>query len=430
MQRTHLSNDIFPSLAGQRVSLLGWVEIKRDLGKIKFMVLRDYKGKIQVTLPAETSQEVLDLFNQLGREDVVSVTGIVKNMPQAPNGVEIIPEKIAIINKSVSPLPLDLTGKVGAELDTRLDNRILDLRTAKSNAIFRINNILLKTVRAFFDREGFMEIYTPKIIASATEGGSELFPVAYFDKEAFLAQSPQLYKEQLTSVFEKVYEVAPVFRAEESSTTRHLSELVMIDMEMAFADYNDVMDICESLLDKLFTEVMEKCLNELKILKYRLKKPVKPYPRYTYDEILTLLAKNDMEIPWGEDLNTVAIRKLGELVNGPYFIKDWPTNGKPFYIAPKENKPELSESFDLMYGWLELASGGTRIHNKTRLIERIKEKGMTPESFDFHVRAFDWGMPPHAGCGLGLARLLMVVTGLENIREAVLFPRDRERLTP
>jgi aspartyl-tRNA synthetase len=289
---------------------------------------------------------------------------------------------------------------------------------------------MLIAIRNFFIENDFIEVQTPKIIASATEGGTELFPVAYFDKEAFLAQSPQLYKEQLTSVFEKVYEIAPVFRAEESNTTRHLSEIVMLDMEAAFHDYNDIMNFCERLLDRVFKEIIDKCQDELSILKQKLQRPKTPYKRYSYSEIIEILESNGVEIKWGDDIDTFALRKLGELIKEPYFIKDWPTKNKPFYISPRKDNPEISESFDLMYSWLELASGGTRIHQKELLVDRIKEKGMRPESFDFHIKTFDWGMPPHAGCGIGLARLLMAVAGLENIREAVLFPRDRYRLTP
>ncbi len=417
-------------MAHSEVKLLGWVEVKRDLGKIKFIILRDYKGKIQITIPPTSSSELTSIFNNLSREDVISVSGIVKNTPQAPNGVEIIPKEIKIINKAVSPLPLELTGKIKVELDTRLDYRILDLRTARSNAIFKINNVMLIAIRNFFVENDFMEIHTPKIIASATEGGTELFPVAYFDKEAFLAQSPQLYKEQLTSVFEKVYEIAPVFRAEESNTTRHLSEIVMLDMEAAFKDYNGIMVLCEQLLDRVFKEVINKCQRELEVLKQKIQRPKTPYRRYSYSEIIEILTSNGVKINWGDDIDTFALRKLGELIQEPYFIKDWPTKNKPFYISPCIDHPEVSESFDLMYGWLEIASGGTRIHQKELLINRIKEKGMNPESFDFHLKTFDWGMPPHAGCGIGLARLLMSITGLDNIREAVLFPRDRYRLTP
>jgi nondiscriminating aspartyl-tRNA synthetase len=430
LKRSHLSTDISPNLDGEDVVLSGWVEIKRDLGKIKFIVLRDYKGRVQITLPPKTSVNVIKIFDNLGKEDVITVKGKIKTMANAPGGVEIIPNDIVILNKAIVPLPLEITGRISADLDTRLDNRILDLRTPKTNSIFKIRNLALSTMRDFFYEQDFIEINTPKIIASSTEGGTELFPVAYFEKEAFLAQSPQLYKEQLISTFEKVFEIAPVFRAEESSTTRHLAELIMVDFEIAFSDYNSVMDICELLLDKIFKIVNQKCKNELSILKKKLQVPEKPYPKYTYSQIIDILAKDGFELIWGEDLSTTAIRKLGEIVPGPYFIIDWPTKEKPFYAAPKKDKPEVCESFDMMYGWLELASGATRIHEKDLLINRIKEKGMQPEAFDYHLKVFDWGMPPHAGCGLGLARIVMALTGIENIREAVLFPRDRIRLIP
>ncbi|MHA1755115.1 MAG: aspartate--tRNA(Asn) ligase [Candidatus Odinarchaeia archaeon] len=430
MERTHLSCDINPTKDGEKTQLLGWVDVKRDLGKIKFIILRDYKGKLQVTLPPNTSKEVVDVFNKINREDVIEVKGYIKSMPKAPNGAEVIPEEINIMNKAIAPLPIETSGRVSADLDTRLDNRILDLRRPKTNAIFKIRNKVLQSIREFFNKNDFIEINTPKIIASATEGGTELFPVAYFDKEAFLAQSPQLYKEQLTSVFEKVYEIAPVFRAEESNTTRHLAELIMVDFEIAFSDYIKVMNITEALLDHVFNKVNVDCQNELQLLNADFKVPETPYPRYTYDEIIKLLSKKGIEISWGEDLNTIAIRKLGEEIKGPYFITDWPTAEKPFYVNPKKDNPNICESFDLMYSWLELASGATRIHEKNTLIEQIKNKGMRPESFDFHLKVFDWGMPPHAGCGIGLARLIMIITGEENIRETVLFPRDKNRLTP
>ncbi|MHA1409321.1 MAG: aspartate--tRNA(Asn) ligase, partial [Candidatus Odinarchaeia archaeon] len=278
MKRTHLSVDINPKLDGEEVILSGWVETKRDLGKIKFLILRDYKGKVQITLPPKTAEEIVKIFDSLSKEDVITVKGYVKEMPKAPAGAEVIPTGITILNKAVTPLPLEITGRINADLDTRLDNRILDLRRPKSNAIFKIRNSVIQSVREFFIEKDFMEINSPKIIASSTEGGTELFPVAYFEKEAFLAQSPQLYKEQLTSTFEKVYEIAPVFRAEESSTTRHLSELIMIDFEMAFSDYNDVMDICESMLDKVFKDVNKKCREELKLLNPDFQVPKTPYP--------------------------------------------------------------------------------------------------------------------------------------------------------
>ncbi|MHA1348359.1 MAG: aspartate--tRNA(Asn) ligase [Candidatus Odinarchaeia archaeon] len=429
-RRTHYSSDISQELDGKEVVLFGWVERTRDLGGIRFIVLRDREGKVQITASAKTAKELFEKINLLNREDVIAVKGRVKKMDKAPRGAEIIPEDIKILNKAVAPLPLEVSGKTGADLDTRLDSRILDLRRPRTFAIFKIRNKTLQIIRNFFIEKGFIEVNTPKIIASATEGGTELFPVAYFEKEAFLAQSPQLYKEALTSVFEKVFEIGPVFRAEESNTTRHLSELVMVDMEEAFVTATDIMDFLEDLLVAVFRGVSEECKAELNVLNHSIEPLKKPFSRFTYDEVLEMLANEGLEIPWGEDLSTEAIKTLGKQIKGPYFITDWPTAGKPFYISPKEDNPKICEAFDLMYGWLELSSGGTRIHQKDLLIKRLEEQGLNPASFDFHLKTFDWGMPPHAGCGIGLARLVMVLTGVDNIREAVLFPRDKNRLVP
>jgi len=428
-RRTHYSTQIGPDLDGKEVTVFGWAERIRDLGGIKFIILRDSHGRVQITVP-ETNEIVSKKAKSIGKEDVIGVKGVVKEMDRAPGGAEIIPNQIKLLNTAISPLPLELTGKVEAELDTRLNARILDLRRPRPYAFFRLRHGVSRYTREFLIDQGFLEIHTPKIISSATEGGTELFPIAYFEDEAFLAQSPQLYKEVLTAVFEKVFEIAPVFRAEESSTTRHLAELIMIDIEQAFATADDIMKISEELIAYVMRETIENYKNELKTLKSKITPPSTPFPRYTYDEILEILNKKGIKISWGEDLHTQAIRTLGEIFPGPYFITDWPIAEKPFYIAPKEDNPKLAEGFDLMYGWLELASGGTRVHNKSLLIQRLEEKGLNPLSFEFHLKAFDWGMPPHAGCGIGLARTLMVLTGAQNIREVVLFPRDRHRLTP
>jgi aspartyl-tRNA synthetase len=275
-----------------------------------------------------------------------------------------------------------------------------------------------------------MEVFTPRIIVSATEGGSALFPVAYFTREAFLAQSPQLYKEQLILDFEKVFEIGPFFRAEESHTRRHLSEFISMDIEKAFANAEDVMKILEELIHHISKDVALKCERELELLDHTIKIPEIPFKRLTYNKILEELETEKIHIPWGEDIPTTAYRALGKLHPYYYFITDWPTKTKAFYIQPKDGNPELSEGFDLMWHWVELSSGGTRIHSKDLLIKRLSEQGLSPESFKTHLQTFDYGMPPHAGWGLGLARLIMVLTGVKNIREVVLFPRDQFRLTP
>jgi aspartyl-tRNA synthetase len=430
-RRTHYTTDINPELDGKEVLVLGWVQDIRDLGGIRFLILQDKEGTVQITIPRDkTSSKVLKKADALQRQYSIGVKGTVKKMAKAPRGAEIVPSEIRIFGIARQPLPLDITGRTPAEMDARLDARVLDLRQDKNQAIFRIQHVVLEATRSFLSKQGFIEVYTPRIIVSATEGGAELFPVAYFKREAFLAQSPQLYKEQLILDFEKVFEVGPFFRAEESHTRRHLSEFISIDIEEAFATAEDVMKTLEELISEVCRNVKEKCDKELKILKHKVDVPKTPFKRFTYDEILKELTSEGVNISWGEDILTPAFRTLGKLHPYYYFLTDWPTKSKAFYIKPRDDNPDLCEGFDLMRHWIEIASGGTRIHSKPLLIKRLKEQGMSPESFKHHLQAFDYGMPPHAGWAIGLARLVMALTGTHNIREVVLFPRDRFRLTP
>jgi len=430
-RRTHYSADIKPELDGKEVLVLGWVQDIRDLGGIRFIILQDKEGTVQITIPRDkASSKVTKKADALQRQYSVGVKGTVKKMEKAPGGAEIIPNEIRILGIARQPLPLDITGRTPAEIDARLDTRVLDLRRDENQAIFRIQHVALEATRNFLSKQGFIEVYTPRIITSATEGGAALFPVAYFQREAFLAQSPQLYKEQLILDFEKVFEIGPFFRAEESHTRRHLSEFISIDIEEAFATADDVMKVLEELISHVCKDVKERCERELKILKKKMNVPETPFKRFTYDEILQELAEEGIRIPWGEDIPTPAFRTLGKLHPYYYFLTDWPTKSKAFYIKPRDDNPDLCEGFDLMWHWIEIASGGTRIHSKPLLIKRLKEQGLRPESFKSHLQAFDYGMPPHAGWAIGLARLVMALTGKRNIREVVLFPRDRFRLTP
>jgi len=430
-RRTHYSTEITPKMDGKEVIALGWIRDIRDLGGIRFVILQDKEGIVQITIPRdEANPEVLKKAGSLQRQYSIGVKGRVKKMEQAPGGAEIIPSEIRVLGIAKHPLPLDITGKTPAEIDVRLDARVLDLRRDENRAIFKIQHVTLESIRSFLSKRGFIEVHTPKIIASATEGGASLFPVAYFGREAFLAQSPQLYKEQLIMDFEKVYEIGPVFRAEKSHTRRHLSEIISIDMEEAYATAEDVMKCLEELVCHVYEVVKENCQKELKILKREIEVPKMPFKRFTYDEILRELREEKVRVKWGEDIPTNAFRALGKIHPYFYFIVDWPSKVKPFYIKPRDDDPKLSEGFDFMWGWIELASGGTRVHSKSLLTKRLKEQGLSPESFKYHLKAFDYGMPPHAGWAVGLARLIMTLTGKKNVREVVFFPRDRFRLTP
>ncbi|MCW3980813.1 MAG: aspartate--tRNA(Asn) ligase [Candidatus Bathyarchaeota archaeon] len=425
------TSDIRAEQDGKKVIVLGWVHEIRDLGAIKFLILQDRRGTVQITIPTKKADKrVLEKANSVQVQYCIGVEGTVKKTGMTQRGFEIIPSEIKILSRASHPLPLDVTGKTPATIDTRLNARILDLCKEENRAIWNIQHETLSTLRKFLTQEDFIEVYTPRIIATATEGGASLFSLNYFDRQAYLAQSPQLYKEELTLCFEKVFEVGAFFRAEESHTRRHLSEFVSIDIEQAFATSEDVMTLLEKIMFHICSSLNKNCKRELGVLKHKIETPKLPFKRFSYSTILQELKKEEVEIPWGEDIPTPAYRSLGKLHPHFYFITEWPTKSKPFYIKPQDNNPEISEGFDLMWKWMELASGGTRVHSRETAIRRLKEQGLNPDSFKHHLQAFDYGLPPHAGWATGLERLLMMLTGKHNIREVVLFPRDRTRLTP
>ncbi len=425
------AGQIKPEDDGREVVVLGWVQEIRDLGKIAFILLRDLTGFCQVRVsPSTAGDNLKNILKEITQESVIRVRGRVSREPRARLGVEVVAESIELLAQAVSPLPYDTSGKVKAGMSTRLQHRILDLRRPEPRSIFKLYSSVLRALREFLTAEGFIEVRTPRIIVSATEGGAELFEIKYFDRTAYLAQSPQLYKEELVTAFEKVFEIGPFFRAEPSHTGRHVSEFTSVDIESAFADMGDVMDLLERMVVFTYKWVVENNSRELETLGVNLRVPATPFKRFTYDEIVETLGRVGERVEWGEDLGTAQLRSLGKRYRGYYFITGFPTAVKPFYIQPSESDPRISESFDLMYQWLELASGGTRVSDGNLLRKRLLEKGLSLESFAEHLRTFDYGMPVHAGWGLGFERLMMVLTRKPNIREVILFPRDRFRLTP
>ncbi|MGA2917791.1 aspartate--tRNA(Asn) ligase [Methanoregula sp.] len=417
-----------------QAEVCGWVHEVRDLGGLAFMLIRDRTGIIQVTIPKKkVSEAVLAAVKAVSRESVVRVTGPVKAIDKAPGGRELVPETIEIISLAETPLPLDVTEKVMAEMDTRLDSRFLDVRRPRVAAVFEIRSAALHAINQYFHDAGFTNITTPKIVAAATEGGTELFPIAYFDKEAFLNQSPQLYKQMMMSAgCEKVYEIGPIFRAEEHNTTKHLNEATSIDIEVSFADHLEVMRILEDLIVKTYAYVDQKCstqLANLEITEFIL--PKAPFPRLPYTEAIEIAKKKIADpIKYGDDISPAAERAIGAEMGGHYFIVDWPSEIRPYYAMQYENDPSICKAFDLMHPRMELSSGAQREHRYDKLVKQIAQKGLNPESFDFYLRPFRYGMPPHAGWGLGAERLVMTMLGLGNVREAVLFPRDMHRLVP
>ena len=422
---------------GDTVTVAGWVHEIRDLGGIAFLIIRDTTGKIQIKFEKdEMDDDLVETGLSVHRESVITVTGGVETEERAPTGVELTPDSLEVVAEADPELPLDPSGKVDADLSTRLDNRTLDLRKDEVKAIFEIRAEALRSVRGQFRSVGCTEINTPKIVATGTEGGTELFPITYFGEEAFMNQSPQLFKQlMIGSGLERVFEIGPIFRAEEHNTPRHLNEATSIDFESAFINHTEAMDVCEGIVRAAYEGVAQNCAGELETLGLAeaFELPDGDFPRLTYEEAIERVnatGELDDQLVWGDDLSTEAEHALGGDVGRHYFVTDWPSEIKPFYIKDHDDDPDLSTGFDLMHPSLELVSGGQREHRYDHLIEGFQQQGLEPEAFDYYTKMFRYGMPPHAGWGLGAERLVMTMLGLENIREAVLFPRDRQRLSP
>ena len=424
--RTHDIEDLNSGLVGKKVILGGWVEDLRKLGKMTFLTVRDVTGLTQVIVKDDASKAV----DGLTRQSVIRVEGNVQETKARDFECEVKAEKIDVLANAVHPLPIDPIGRLESNIDNRLNARALDMRNQKTASIFKIRHHVLASLRKTFTEKKFIEITTPKLIGSASEGGANLFSLPYFDKKAYLAQSPQLYKEQMTIGLERVYEIASFYRAEKSHTGRHLSEFTSVDIEAAFMDYTDVMDVLEALVVDVYKYTVEHCKKEQETLGIEIKVPSTPFERITYSQVLDELKAEGENLKFGDDLLDSHLRIVGKKHPGFFFLTDWPMKLKPFYIREKDDNPDISRSFDLQFGYLELSSGGTRLHNPEKIKERLKEQGLDPTQFANHLQAFDWGMPPHAGWGMGLERLLTTLMGIDNVREVILYPRDPDRLTP
>jgi len=439
-------------MEGQEVKVAGWVHAVRRVGKIAFLILRDFSGTLQVTfrIPKEATGEEREKYKTLVKrvtklppESVVIVIGTVRKDPRAPKGLELVGKELIVLNEAKSPLPLDVAGKVDAHIDTRLAARPIDLRKPESQAVLRLVSLATRSIRNYLYEKNFVEVFTPKIIASGTEGGAQLVPVFYFGKDAFLAQSPQLYKELLTSSLEYVFEIGPAWRHEESDTPYHLAEFISVDIEMAFADYEDVMKVLENVIKQVISGVKTEGKKWLEVLSHEPPEVNLPIPRITYKEAWEMLSSEGVEIEPGDDFGTPELRKLtqilekeGKTSGGFYFIVEWPASTRPFYTKRKGKEViggreiDVSESFDLNWRHLEISSGSTRIHKREELEKEMSLRGLNPQSFDWYLKWYDYGMPPHAGWGMGLQRLMVPVAGVSNVRLATTFPRDMKRLVP
>ncbi len=418
------------------MTVAGWVEDVRNLGGVAFIILRQREGTLQLTFKKKDNPETFALANAINRESVVAAEGKLVASKQARNGFEILPARLDVLSPAEAPLPLGVVDKVGADLDTRLDNRFMDLRKPEHKALFSIRSLALRAIRDFMLERNFIEVHTPKLAGAGAEGGASLFQTDYFGKRAYLSQSPQLYKQMLMSTgFDRVFEIGPAFRAEPSDTVRHITEFVSFDAEVAYIKHQeDFLKILEECIVNSISYVKTHGKEHLEALGVEPKLPSLPIHRLLYTEAISILQESGKRVKEGDDIDTEGEKLIGKVMmergHELYFIRDYPSAIKAFYVMPKEDDPEYSHSFDMEYKGLELASGGQREHRHDRLHARMRSFGLDPANFDFYLKPFRYGMPPHGGWGFGIDRFVQKLLDLPNIREAVLFPRDRNRLLP
>ena len=436
MQRTLIAE--LGSHIGETVLINGSVAIARDQGKMAFFDFRDRTGLVQGVVFGKP--EVLEVAKTLKPEFVIAVTGIVNSRPEKmrKEGVQNGDIELEITNIEVlsvaAPMPFDIDSELN--LDTLLDNRPLTLRRNRERAIFKVQSEILVAYRTLLTGEGFTEFQAPKLVGGDAEGGAEVFKVKYFKGvEASLATSPQLYKQIMAGVFERVFAVGPTFRAEKSATTRHLSEISMLDLEMSFInDHTDVIVLVTKLIRHINAHVNTVCATEIKMLGTDIALAPETFPVMTLREAQALILKETGVDKTSEpDLEPEDERFLCEYANknlgSDYvFVTHFPTSKRPFYTHVDPANPEFTRSFDLLFRGLEMCSGGQRVHNYDELVERIKGKGLDPDKFEFYLQAFKYGIAPHGGIGMGLERLTAKYCGIGNVKEATLFPRDINRI--
>lgn len=418
-------------LVGQSVTIAGFVQAIRNQGKIAFLRLRDATGSIQVVVLA-SNEKTFKILKTLTTESVITITGLCKETTQVPEGIELEGESIAILSAADPNLPIPVATEKGAEsvdVSKRFDWRWLDLRLPEKQFIFKLWTALEVGARDYWLKNGYTQLYSPATMSTASEGGAEFFELKYFDRKAYLAQSPQFYKQMaIAAGMEKIFMVGPVFRAEESFTTRHMTEFTGWDMEISYIDsHHDVMDIEEQLLISAFTAA-KSIMSELVI-------PVAPFPRLSFSEVKAKLKKAGIGSEKAHDLSPEEERGIAKIVKEEtghdfVFVIDYPVEGRAFYHMRHDDNPHLTKGFDLLYRGLEVTTGAQREHRIGILEKQALEKGVTLESIADYLNFFRYGCPPHGGIGMGPGRLVMKILDLDSVKEAAFVPRDVKRLRP
>lgn len=410
------------------VTLHGMVHALRDLGGVTFLTLRTREGLVQCVCPRRPEG--------VREECAVSVSGVLRPEPRAPGGAELAEARFTVLSRPAAPPPVSLSKKSSLNLDTELSLRPVTLRAPRARAVFRIQAAVCRAFREFLQGEGFTEIHTPKLGRAGAEGGSSQFRVDYFGRKAVLAQSPQLYKQAMVGVFERVYEIGPVFRAEKHATQRHLNEYTSLDLEMGFLhSFTDLMALEQGFLRRLVALLRQEYAGELALLGAELPDP-EHIPAVRFDEAKRLAAEAyGYAIREPYDLEPEEEQHIGRYAKEVWgsdfvFVTHYPGRKRPFYTMDDPEDPRYTLSFDLLFRGMEITTGGQRIHNYGQQVEKLKARGMEPEDFSGYLLFHKHGAPPHGGLGIGLERLTMQLCGLDNIRRASLFPRDRTRLEP
>lgn len=438
MERTLISE--LKNKVGETVTIKGWISVRRDQGKMVFFDIRDRSGTVQgVVLP---KSEAIETAKDTRLESVVAIEGKVNERPEknknpkVQNGdIELEILGLSIISQA-EVLPFDMSAAgLNLELTTELDHRALTLRHPRLQAIFKVQAVIIDSFREYMKSQDFFEFQAPSIAPATAEGGAEVFEVQYFDKKAYLSQSPQLYKQIVMTAFERVFSVNKVFRAEPSATTRHLTEIVSLDAEMAFIDsWEDVRDMSEATVRYILEEVKTKCARELEFLGAELPTMIEKTPTLSLIEAQEKIKeKTGRNVVGEKDLNPEDERELCAILKEEtgsdfVYVYGYPTIKKPFYVYPNPENPEFNEGMDLLCRGVEWLSGGRRINNYQQLMEHVEKWGMDPAKIEMFLEAFRYGVPPEGGFAFGAERMTMQILGLKNIREAAMFPRDMHRI--
>lgn len=424
-----------PAHAGQRVRLAGWLHRLRRLSNVTFLILRDGKGLAQIVVE---DPALVEWLGNLQAESVLAIEGDAVDEPQAPGGIELHTPSVELISAVSEPAPFDLFRPVlKAQLPTILDNAAVALRHPRQRSLFRLSSASVTGFRSTLLGRDFVEIHTPKIVEAATEGGANVFAIDYFGRPAYLAQSPQFYKQTMVGVFERVFEVAPVFRAEPHDTPRHLNEYVSLDVELGFIqDHTTVMLVLADVLRGMLAAIKEQASDALAVLKLTLPEVPARIPEIHFTDAQELIWRNTGEDARGEpDLAPQHERWLGEWARREHgsdflFVVGYPMVKRPFYTHPDPERPAYSRSFDLLFRGLELVTGGQRLHRYEEYLAVLAARGLDPAHFAGYLLAFKHGMPPHGGFAIGLERWVARLVEAPNVRETTLFPRDINRLAP